>query len=221
MRSLKAGGDEVPGDPNVQQKLVDIIRLETGKVRVSDYIQEQSKLLSDIAEQAIVESDRIAADALKNFDEASAKTIKAIDEGIQAVEEQLASERAEEEARQAELDAFEKRVQDARSEGLFFKGLYKPLKPWKDRAPDEQKAIKREAKQVHQATKTLLQSKSRQNLYILLIFLLGLFLVEGITSAEFSLPGILVYAGVMLLLSMQLMFEKFFSSGKDDTKERK
>eukprot|EP00250_Pteridium_aquilinum_P004949 c15125_g1_i2 orf=101-553(-) len=144
-------------------------------------------------------------------------TIKAIDEGIQAVEEQLASERAEMEAGQEELDAFEKRVQDARSEGLFFKGLYKPIKPWKERTPDEQKAIKREAKQIAEATKTLLQSDSRQNLYILLICVTGLFLVEGITSAEVSLPSIFVFTAVILLLSMQLIFEKFFSSGKDDT----
>lgn len=61
------------GDPDVQRKLVEIIRLETDKIRVCDYVEERSKFLQGIADGAIQESDRIASDALKGLDEASAK----------------------------------------------------------------------------------------------------------------------------------------------------
>ncbi|MCO5567843.1 hypothetical protein L7F22_021539 [Adiantum nelumboides] len=218
VRSLKSGSDEASGDADVQQTLVDIIRLETGKVRVSDYIQGKAKLLSDIADQAMVESDRIATDAFKDLDEASAKTIKAIDEGFQAVEEQLASDLAEMNLEQEELDEFEKSVQNARSQGLFFKGLYKPLKPWKDRAPAEQEAIREEAKQILKTTGALMQSKSRKNLYILLIVVMGFLLVESATSAEPSLSGIVVSIVIISLLSIQLIFEMSISSGEEDRK---
>ncbi|KAI5069368.1 hypothetical protein GOP47_0015669 [Adiantum capillus-veneris] len=217
VRSLKSGDNEASGDADVQQTLVDIIRLETGKVRVSDYIQDKAKLLSNIADQAMLESDRIATDALKDFDEASAKTIKAIDEGFQAVEEQLASDLAEINSGQEELDEFEKSVQNARSQGLFFKGLYKPLKRWKDRDPAEQEAIREEANQIAETTGALMKSKSRKNLYILLIFLMGFLLVESVTSAERSLSGIIVSIIIISLLSIQLLFEKSISSRKDDT----
>ena len=61
------------GDPDVQKKLVEIIRLETGKIRVSDFVEERSRFLQGIADEALQESDRITSDALRCLDEASAK----------------------------------------------------------------------------------------------------------------------------------------------------
>ncbi|KAH7405038.1 hypothetical protein KP509_15G054400 [Ceratopteris richardii] len=216
VRSQRNGND-ASGDPDMQQKLVDIIRLETGKVRVSDYIQERANLLSDIAEQAIVESDQIAREAMKGFDEASAKTIKAIDESFQAVEDQLASDLAELSLQETELDDFEKSVQDARSEGLFFKALYKPSKSWKDRDPSERKAIKEAAKQVAETARVTLKSKSRKNLYMFLLLLMGFVLAESLLSDEHSLSSTIVYTVIILFLLIQLFYEESLSPKRDDT----
>ena len=57
----------------MQKKLVEIIRLETGKIRVSDFVEERSRFLQGIADEAMQESDRITSDALRCLDEASAK----------------------------------------------------------------------------------------------------------------------------------------------------
>ena len=57
----------------MQDLLVGIVRLQTGKFRVNELVDERSKLLSDIAKQAKDEYDKIAQDAMRTMDEASSK----------------------------------------------------------------------------------------------------------------------------------------------------
>lgn len=57
----------------MQDALVGMVRLQTGKLRVSEFVDERSKLLSEIADQAKEEYDRIAQDAMRSMDEASSK----------------------------------------------------------------------------------------------------------------------------------------------------
>lgn len=57
----------------MQDLLVGIVRLQTGKLRVNELVDERSKLLSDIAKQAKDEYDKIAEDAMRTMDEASSK----------------------------------------------------------------------------------------------------------------------------------------------------
>ena len=143
------------------------------------------------------------------------QTIKDVDENIQVLEEQLASSRVDIEAREHELDEFEKRLEVARSEGLFFKALYKPSKRWKDRSPEEQKAILNEVKNIAWITKSSLESRSRKSLYIFLIFVLAIFLLEGFMLPDFSWSRVTVICIVLVFLSMQFIFEMIISSNKD------
>lgn len=49
------------------------MRLQAGKLRVSEFVEDRSKMLSDIADQAKEEYDKIAEDAMRTMDEASSK----------------------------------------------------------------------------------------------------------------------------------------------------
>ena len=49
------------------------MRLQAGKMRVSEFVEDRSKMLSDIADQAKEEYDKIAQEAMRTMDEASSK----------------------------------------------------------------------------------------------------------------------------------------------------
>lgn len=57
----------------MQDMLVGMVQLQTGKMRVTEFVDERSKHLSDIAAQAKEEYDKIAQDAMRNLDEAGSK----------------------------------------------------------------------------------------------------------------------------------------------------
>lgn len=65
--------EEVVGNKQVQDQLVKMLRLQTGKMRVRDFVDERSSYLTDIAEQAKAEGDKIAEDTLRSIDEAGSK----------------------------------------------------------------------------------------------------------------------------------------------------
>ncbi|KAL2635490.1 hypothetical protein R1flu_006969 [Riccia fluitans] len=148
------------GDREVQETLVDILRLETGKVRVSEYVEEQAKYLTDIAETADEEYARIAEEAKRSMDAAGSKVLEEIENKASAFEEELAAARAQIEADEADFEAFEKNVEKARNEGLFFKELYKTVKA---KTPEEQEQIKQKAKEVQETVTKSAGSKSRFN----------------------------------------------------------
>lgn len=208
------------GDTSLQQTLVQIVRLQTDKVRVSQFLDQKSQHLTYVAQQAMAEYDRISQHARTSIDQASAKALKTVQEDAQAFEEELASARAEIEASDEELDEFEKKVATARNEGLFFKGLYKPLKPWKDRAPEEQIVIKEQAKKIAEITTASMGSKSRQNVYVLMILLLSLILLEGLGSGEISWPRVAIYGALILFLILQVAYESSVSSNTEETEKR-
>jgi len=67
------GEGDGKGDQQVQDALVGMVRLQAGKLRVSEFVDERSKLLSEIADQAKEEYDKIAQDAMRTMDEAGSK----------------------------------------------------------------------------------------------------------------------------------------------------
>jgi TolB-like protein len=70
-------GDD-QGDEQVQDMLVGMVRLQAGKMRVSEFVDDRSKMLSDIADQAKEEYDKIAQDAMRTMDEASSKVSQSL-----------------------------------------------------------------------------------------------------------------------------------------------
>lgn len=69
------GDGKGKGDQQVQEALVGMVRLQAGKLRVTEFVDERSKLLTDIADQAKEEYDKIAEDAMRSMDEASSKVV--------------------------------------------------------------------------------------------------------------------------------------------------
>ncbi|BFI30827.1 hypothetical protein MPTK2_3g15860 [Marchantia polymorpha subsp. ruderalis] len=205
-----SGGDgvEKSGDKEVQEMLVEIVRLETGKVRVNEFVEEQAKHLADIAETANEEYARIAEEARRSMDAAGSKVLEEMDIKASAFEEELAAARAQIEADEADLEAFEKNVEQARSEGLFFKELYKTVKT---KSPEEQQQIKEKAEVVTDTIRKSAGSKSRRILYGVLIFLLTLSIIEAGSSANVQLPKLAVYIFILLALIVQLTYENMLS----------
>ncbi|KAL3692325.1 hypothetical protein R1sor_005976 [Riccia sorocarpa] len=205
------------GDKEVQETLVEILRLETGKVRVNEYVEEQAKYLTDIAETADEEYARIAEEAKRSMDAAGSKVLEEIESKASAFEEELAAARAEIEADEAEFEAFEKDVERARSEGLFFKELYKTVKT---KTPEEQEQIKQKAKEVEDTVKKSAGSKSRRVFYGILIFVLTLSIIEAATSGDVQLPKLAIYVLLLLALIVQLTYENMVAgTGQSTNKE--
>ena len=60
--------DEKTGDEKLQGILVDMIRVQSDRVRVNDLVEEKTRLLNGIAEGAKEEYQRIAEETLTNID---------------------------------------------------------------------------------------------------------------------------------------------------------
>eukprot|EP00850_Spirogloea_muscicola_P015378 SM000117S25498 [mRNA] locus=s117:161705:163125:- [translate_table: standard] len=200
------GSGEAAGSEAVQGKLVEMIRLQSGKLRVSDFVDEQSKALADIAEGAGAEYERIRGEALRGMDEAGSRVLEQMENDTRDFEAELAAARQELEAREGDLDAFERGVEQARSEGLFFKGLYRPFTAWKDRGVAEKIAIEGEAKKVAEAARTSVGAKWRKQLYGLLAFLVLLTIAEGLTVEDVQWAKLALLTIVFLLLTLQYFY---------------
>lgn len=61
------------GDIKKQELLARIAMLQAQKVRLTDYLDERSAYLTQFAEEANAEFDKIGEDALKGLDEASSR----------------------------------------------------------------------------------------------------------------------------------------------------
>lgn len=61
------------GDTRKQELLARIAMLQAQKVRLTDYLDERSAYLTQFAEEANIEFDKIGEDALKGLDEASSR----------------------------------------------------------------------------------------------------------------------------------------------------
>ncbi|CAM6128248.1 unnamed protein product [Calypogeia fissa] len=222
-----SGEGQGDGDKYMQDLLVDLLRLETGKARVNEFVEDRSKFLTEIAQQANEEFDRIAEEAKKGMDEAGSKVLEQIDAEAADFEEELAAARAEMEANEREFNVFEKSVEKARSEGLFFKTLFtKPTKPWKAKSPEEQKEIKEKAKVVtdalDQGTKKAASSKFRRTAYAVMIFLLTLTVLEASNSENVQWNRLVVYILVLVALVVQLTYETLVSrDNKEEENENK
>eukprot|EP00850_Spirogloea_muscicola_P004498 SM000019S05042 [mRNA] locus=s19:618168:619705:- [translate_table: standard] len=119
-------GDDLGGDPKVQQALVEMLQIQLGKARMSIFVDERSQRLRDIADQAHLEYDRIATRAMKGMDAASSRVLRQLDADAHAIERDLQIAYSESQAQQRDAEEFEQRMKSSRNEGLFFKTLYSP-----------------------------------------------------------------------------------------------
>mgnify|MGYP000329521110 FL=1 len=68
VRSLYGSDDGVVGDSKLQQVLVDMVRIQVGKVRMIEFVDERSQYLRNIADEATFEYDQIAYRTMKGLD---------------------------------------------------------------------------------------------------------------------------------------------------------
>jgi hypothetical protein len=141
----------------------------------------------------------------------------------QAIEEELASARAEIEANDRDLDEFEKNVSKARSEGLFFKDLYsKPLTRVKESmTPEQQELVKEQTELMSKALKNSAVLRFRQILSGVVAVLLILTLGEAVLSQDVPWPNIAFYSLVLVAILFQLGYEKLYTTDStNDSKKR-
>lgn len=211
------------GDKKVQEILVGIVRLQADQAKVTEFVDERAKLLSDIAEQAKEEYDKIAEEAMRTMDEARSKVLENVEAKAQAIEEELASARAEIEANDQDLDEFEKNVSKARSEGLFFKDLYsKPLTTVKESmTPEQQELMKEQTELMSKALRNSAVLQFRQILSGVVAVLLILTLGEAVLSQDVPWPNIAFYSLVLVAILFQLGYEKLNTTDSTNNSKKR
>lgn len=120
-----AASDGTSGDAKVQQMLVDMVRIQVGKARMIEFVDERSQHLRSIAYDVGSECDRIAYRAMKDFDASGRRVLRQFDADASAIEKELMIARNELEAESRAFEDFQIRIAYSRNEGLFFKNLYK------------------------------------------------------------------------------------------------
>ncbi|GAB2302037.1 hypothetical protein Dimus_036061 [Dionaea muscipula] len=111
------------GDPRWQELLAQIAILETEKVRLADYLDDQAAYLTQFAKEANAEMDAIAENAFKDLDEASARIMESMDSKMQEYEESAEKNRQEIAKSDKEIADFESEFERSKNEGMFFKSL--------------------------------------------------------------------------------------------------
>jgi hypothetical protein len=116
--------DAMGGDPRVQQMLVEMVQIQMGKTRMSDFVGERSQYMRNIAQETHQQYDRIAYRTMKGLDDTGARVLRQLDADAHAIERELRNARAELEAQQRDFEEFQRITAYSRNEGLFFKNLY-------------------------------------------------------------------------------------------------
>lgn len=129
-RCAKGGSDDSQGgDPQVQQMLVEMLQIQIGKSRMSDFVDERSQHMRNIAQDTFDQYDRIAYRTMKGLDASGSRVLRQLDADAQAIERELRLARAELEAQELDFEEYQQIVAYSRNEGLFFKNLYPAPKP--------------------------------------------------------------------------------------------
>uniref|UniRef100_A0A2P2JSU0 Uncharacterized protein LOC105121965 n=2 Tax=Rhizophora mucronata TaxID=61149 RepID=A0A2P2JSU0_RHIMU len=193
------------GDTRKQELLARIAMLQTEKVRLTDYLDETSAYLTQFAEEANAEFDKVGEDALRGLDEASARIMENIEGRMQAFEESAELNRIEIEKNENKLAEFEGQIQKDRNEGLFFKNL------GARESADKAKA-KEEAEKIKDLTKEKAGSKIRMNIYLALIGLIIITIADSFFSSAPDWRKVSVLGAILVGLITQFSYEKRMAS---------
>ncbi|XVF23788.1 hypothetical protein REPUB_Repub13aG0069400 [Reevesia pubescens] len=170
--------------------------LQTQKVHLIDYLDERSAYLTQFAEEANAEFDKVREDALKGLEEAGER----VGQEIENNEDQLAQ--------------FEGQIEKDRNEGLFFKNLT-------EKKPADNAKAKDEAKKIKEVTKEKAGSKARRNIYLALIAPLVIGIADYFISAS-DWRKVAVLGAILVALFSQFIYEQTLLSEaeKQDGKKK-
>jgi len=183
-------------------------------VQVEVYVEESSEKLKQIAENAKEEMDKLAEINRLRSDVAFDSAMADINLEVDEFEEQLRKSREEQEAKEKEFNEWEKGVAESRSEGHFFKSLYRPPENKsvlgvgngdKDDKDDARARAKNamNAVRIEETTSPL-----RMYLFLGLSFILIADVGADVSSADPSLGPDVLYTGLAALAVWLAMNER-------------
>eukprot|EP00270_Netrium_digitus_P016770 TRINITY_DN6059_c0_g1_i4.p1 TRINITY_DN6059_c0_g1~~TRINITY_DN6059_c0_g1_i4.p1 ORF type:complete len:294 (+),score=50.54 TRINITY_DN6059_c0_g1_i4:166-1047(+) len=211
------------GDAQVQQMLVDMLRVQMGKSRVVDFLDERSQYMRNIARDSNNEFNAIAIRTMKGVDAVGTRLLREIDADALAIERDLRIARKEIEAEQRKFEEFERRMYYTRNEGLFFKNLYSyDSQPRRSSGLNEAPVV---AVEVAPApTKKAGSATYRQILYAGLSLVLVSFIWSS-SAAFFSgtcmrVPKLAAYGVVFSFFLLQLKYEDLLTGEEEEEENR-
>ncbi|DBA71740.1 TPA: hypothetical protein ACH3X2_011013 [Trebouxia sp. C0005] len=204
------------GNPDLQEKLMNIIRVQIGQEKVKDFVKEESEKLRQAAEEAKDEVDQLSRLTRDRsnlaFDSATADINKLADD----FEEQLKASREKLEADDQEFMDWEQKTAIKRSEGTFFQNLYrikKELPGAQAAAAVNTEMQAQEAEQRAEAVEAAVQQTPPQSaikLYVTsaLTAVLSFAVVSDALSKSPSWGQDGIYIAIVLLLGLNLLSGK-------------
>lgn len=213
--------DGTSGDPKVQQMLVDMVRIQVGKARMIEFVDERSQHLRSIADDVVLEYDRIAYRTMKGFDASGSRVLRQLDADASAIEKDLMIARAEMEAHSRDFEEFQIRIAYSRNEGLFFKNLYKSPKGLRFRGNLSKNQLEKTQKvAVASSSDKDLSSSYRQLLYGGLSLVMVSFLWSSssafMAGTCMRASKLASYGVIFSLLLAQLAYAKVITGEQDD-----
>ncbi|CAN1853569.1 hypothetical protein LINPERHAP1_LOCUS41074 [Linum perenne] len=206
------------GDTRRQELLARIVLLQTDKVRLTDYLDERSNYLTQFAQEANAEIDKIGEDALTRLDEASSRIMENIEKNMQAFEESAEMNRAEIQENEDKLVEFEDKIVKERNEGLFFKSLGTTTG---QKAPIDKVKAMEEAQKIKDLAKAKAESATRRNIYLALIALLVFTIAESFVASSPDWRKVAVLGAILVGLVTQVSYEQNFSSDIEKSEKDK
>ncbi|KAK9918942.1 hypothetical protein WJX75_008235 [Coccomyxa subellipsoidea] len=116
--------DRILKVPTLQEQ-IQMVRLQIGKEKVKESVEEERQKLQKLAEEAKEDVDRLQQLTADRSNLAFGSALADINKSADDYEEILRQSRARAEAYSRELADWEAQTARARNEGTFFKGLFK------------------------------------------------------------------------------------------------
>lgn len=117
--------DGISGDHETQDILVEIVKLEVSKVRMSELLDESSKKIRSIGLQSQLDYAQLADLTKKRLDASGSQVLNELDANANAFRQELKITNANIEAQSRNFEEFQLLASYSRNDGLFFKNLYK------------------------------------------------------------------------------------------------
>lgn len=175
--------------------------------------------MTKFTKDADSEFDMIGQNAMKELDQIGDQIMERLDSRMQAYEETAEMQRQEIEMNERVLEDFEDWMEVEKNEGMFFKSLGK-VKP-KNKEEIKVKA-KIEAQKIREITKESAGSKTRMNIYLALMTILGLTIANAVLATpEVEWRKVAALGLIFIGLVTQVIYERDISPQEAEKKEKR
>eukprot|EP01018_Ginkgo_biloba_P007909 Gb_22930 [translate_table: standard] len=113
------------GNPQTQEILVEMVKVEVAKVRLTDFLDKSSQNIRNISQQTQLEYDQLADLTVKRLDASGSRVLRELDANANAFRKELNLANADIEAQSRHFEELQLLATYSRNDGLFFKNLYK------------------------------------------------------------------------------------------------